>query len=139
MRKIFTFLLLATATLSSLAQSQTDHEAVLKLCIDLPEIQNLFPTDAHGDPQSLRIMQHAVSFDANLSLVKFGRDVEFLSKDQIYNRNTIAFLRFDKLDISGSFAFVEFDFHFDQAVSDPNRNIVMISLSLAKQGTEWVL
>jgi hypothetical protein len=138
MRLLFTFLLLSTATLLSLAQSQTDQEAVLKLCIDLPEIQNLLPTDAHGDPQAVRIMQHAVYFDTNLSLAKFGRDVEFLSKDQIFSLQSDAFLRFDKFKVDFLTAEVAFDVDYNRNdLSNPKR--VHVNLLLGKSGTEWII
>lgn len=137
MKTNLTIFLLMLMSLSLWGQSQTDQEAVLQKCIDLPEIQNLFPNDAYGQPQAVRVMQHAVSFDADLRLSKFGKDVEFLSKDQIYSRNTIAFLRFDIFEIFGDNAEVLFDFHYDQTDPDPNKNIVRISLQLGKHGAEW--
>ena len=138
MKTNFTIFLLMLISLSLWGQSQTDQEAVLKLCIDLREIQNLFPNDAYGQPQAVRVMQHAVSFDADLSLSKFGKDVEFLSKDQIINLRSEAFLRFDKFEVDYTSAEVAFDFDYNRNdLSNPKR--LYVRLFLSNRGSEWTI
>jgi len=133
-----TIFLLLLMALSVIGQQTTDQEALLQKCIDLPEIQNLLPADATGQPEAIHIMQHAVSFDENMKVSKFGKNLDFLTKDQVYNQNCKAYFRFDRFEIDNNSALISFDFEYNRnALTDPG--LVKITLNLQKNGTEWII
>lgn len=136
MKTNLTLFLLLLMVLSVKGQLTTDREAILQKCIDLPEIQNLLPADASGQPEAIYIMQHAVSFDENMKVTKFGKNLEFLTKDQVYNQNCKAYFRFDKFEIDNDIALISFDFEYNRnTLTDPG--LVKITLNMQKNGTEW--
>jgi hypothetical protein len=86
MKKQFAMLTLMFLIVNSFGQNLSDQAAVLQKCIDLKDIQNYLPLDADGTPAAMRIMQHAVTFPRDLEISKSGKQVKFLSKDQITAR-----------------------------------------------------
>lgn len=138
MKTKLTLFLLLLMVLSVSGQTTTDREAILQKCIDLPEIQNLLPADATGKPEAIHIMQHAVSFDENMKVTKFGKNLEFLSKDQVYNQNCKAYFRFDRFEINNNTALISFDFEYNRnALTEPG--LVKITLNIQKNDTEWII
>jgi len=138
MKTNLTFFLLLLMVLSVRGQLTTEREAILQKCIDLPEIQNLLPADATGQPEAIHIMQHAVSFDVTMKVTKFGKNLDFLTKDQVYNQNCKAYFRFDRFEIDNDFALISFDFEYNRnTLTDPG--LVKITLHMQKNGTEWII
>ena len=138
MKKQVALLMLMFLIFNSFGQNLSDQAAVLQKCIDLKEIQNYLPLDAEGTPDVIRIMQHAVTFPRDLAISKSGKQVEFLSKDQIYQDNSEAFFRFDKFELAGNLAEVCFDFHCNRN-SLANSKIATIKLNLKKTGAAWMI
>ncbi len=118
------------------SQSQQDQKEILQCCIDFSEIQNRYPEDANGDKLAVRIMQHTVSFSNDMEIQKFGENVIFYEKDEIYTLNTIAFLRFEKFDVEGINANVIFEFNHNR--QDPSTSSMLyITLQLEKENNQW--
>lgn len=137
MKTIVLIFVITLTGICSFGQSRQDQTQILQKCIDLPEIQNLFPTDAHGDPQSLRIMQHTVSFSTEMQITKFGMPVLLLTKDQIYQSSSKAFFRFDSFQVNENQANVAFDFHYNRDQQVPGR--VRVKLLLQKANDQWTI
>ena len=117
-------------------QSQQDQKEILQCCIDFPEIQNLYPEDTNGEKLAVRIMQHTISLSNDMNIQKFGKEVLFYEKDEIYSLNTIAFLRFEKFEVEGVNANVLFEFDYNQ--QDPSTSSeIYITLHLTKENTQW--
>lgn len=83
-------------------------------------------------------MQHAVSFPDNMNVTKSGKEVEFMSKDQIYQQNPDAFFRFEKFDIEDKIAKVAFVFEYNRNSAE-NTGLVNVSLNLEEQDSEWII
>jgi len=138
MKKQVSFLMLMFLIFNSFGQNISDQAAVLQKCIDLREIQNYLPLDADGKPDAIRIMQHAVTFPRDLAISKSGKQVKFLSKDQIYQDHSEGFFRFDKFELTGDLAEVCFDFHFNRNAATKSK-IMAIKLNLKKTGAAWTI
>lgn len=138
MKPQLTLIMALFFTLSSWGQSLSEKEAVLQKCIKLPEVQEQLNNKADGTDQTVYIMQHAVTFPENLDLTESEIELQFMSKDEIYNNKTEAFLRFDKFDVNGTNAEVAFDYEYNRySTGDPGR--IIARLSLKKQQSGWII
>lgn len=133
-RKIFILALLLISAGFVFGQVISEQAAILKKCLDIPAIQQHFPTDSQGHPKAVYIMQHAVSFPADIPVSKFGQRLVFLDKDDMMNLNVEAFILFEKFEISGSNADVIMIFNKNQG---NGYQAYEIKLNLAKTASTW--
>jgi len=136
MKLHFTLIALLFFTLSSLGQSLSEKEAVLKKCIELPQIQEQLENRADNPKQTVYIMQHAVTFPEEMNLSDSGIELKFMSKDDIVNQKIEDYFRFDTFEITGNTAEIDFDFHYNRHTNAaPGR--ILYKLSLQSVDSEW--
>ena len=46
---------------SAIAQTTEEKSKIIQVCLDLPDIQNLFPKDANGNFIAIHIMQYPIA------------------------------------------------------------------------------
>jgi hypothetical protein len=131
-------IMLLLFALNSWGQSLTDQEAVLKECINIPEIQQQLPKDAEGNLKTVYIMQNAISSPDQIDITLSGKKVQFMTKGQMYNHGPDAFFRFEKLDITDKQAKVIFGFEYNRNQPD-QRGQMFIRGSLKKQDSDWAI
>lgn len=81
------------------AQTTNDQAAVLQKCMDLPALQQYFPRNSDSGYKELVVMQHGVSFPANISVTHGGDSPLFKSKGQIANDANDAYFYFNSFNV----------------------------------------
>jgi len=133
-KQFLTIIVLMLAIGFAKAQSTNDQASVLKKCLDLPAVQQLYPTDSKGQPQPVYIMQHAVSFPNDIPVSKFGQKLVFLTKDDMIESNVEAFILFERFEITGNTADVIMLFNRNQG---NGYEASEFQLQLSKNSTSW--
>lgn len=133
-RKIIIMAMLLLTAVYAFGQGQNDQAAILKKCLDVPEIQQQFPTDSEGYPKAVYIMQHAVSFPADIPVSKFGQRIVFLEKDDMIDKNVDAFIMFEIFEISGNNAEITMLFNKKQ---ENGYLAYEIKLKMSKTSSTW--
>jgi hypothetical protein len=133
-RKIFILALLLISAGFAFGQALNEQAAVLKKCLDIPALQQQFPTDSQGHPKAVYIMQHAVSFPEDIAVSKFGQRLIFLEKDDLMDLKVDAFILFEKFEITGSNADVIMTFN---KLQDNGYQAYEIKLNLVKDASTW--
>jgi hypothetical protein len=112
----------------------TDKTTVLQLSLDIPGLQDYFPSKATGGKQAVRILQYPVSFPSDIQLSKFGVPVVFLSE-----RNGVegldAYLNFTEFNVQENTASVSFNITYNRNTSTPNSRKVVVKLE--KSNDSW--
>lgn len=129
------FLLILTSTSLGYAQSQTDQSTILQKCIDLPEIQKLYPLDIEGKPVAVHIMQYPIEIPTDIGINKFGKNPVFMSRHEIYDNNIDAYFLFQNIDILESTAYLVSTFYYDY--NSPDQKVLSIDMSFIKKDGNW--
>lgn len=132
--KIFIMAMLLLITGIAFGQGLNDQAAILKKCLDVPEIQQYFPTDSDGHPKAVYIMQHAVSFPTDIPVSKFGQRLVFLGKDDLIDMNVDAFILFEVFEIAGNNAEITMLFNKNQ---ENGYRAYEIKLKMSNANSTW--
>lgn len=114
----------------------TDDAAVLQSCLDLPEIQQYYPTNADGSYKQVFIMQFPVAFDPSLAVKKFGQPILFEARQAIYADKAEGFFIVKEFTITGNSASVNFRYFYNYTTV---ALFTDISLTLQKSGNTWTI
>lgn len=117
--------------------SRSDQALLLEKCLTLAALQPYYPTDSAGRVQQLYVLQHGISFPADMAVEAAGKPVVFISKSQLNAGRTNAYFLFFTFTISEKAARIDFVFNYDQAGSQ--KRMVVVSLELGKQADTWNL
>lgn len=131
MKKIYLLLIALCWSGIAAAQSLSDEEKIVQQCINLKQLQQLYPNHP-----TLYIMQHGVSF-GNIHPEHSKHAVAFLSKEQIKEQHPDAYFLFWTFKVDESNAKVEFVYNYDQNTT--NGKEFKASVLLEKQGTNWII
>ena len=144
--KSFTFLtatlmLMFFSSISSYAQTVSNANAsettsVLKICLELPELQQFYPKQSDNKAYALKIMQHGVSFPTSIVISHDNSSVLFLSKSQINENNENAYFYFNEFFVESNKARADFTFYYDvQSAS----KMQVVSLEFQKNSSGWFI
>lgn len=133
------YLLLALFALGCYAQlmgqSQDDQASLLQICLDLPELQEKYPTHTDGTVKQLFIMQHGVSFAPSVKVLKNGIAPVFYSKQEINENKIEAYFLFQDFTFNEDTATVAFVYQNKDKNNQPALSVV--NLDFKKTGDSW--
>lgn len=139
MKKIFTLILLVAFGFITRIEAQTpgDVPMILQKCIDLPDLQQFFPTNNDVRLKQLFVLQHGVSFPANTNVLKSGIKVRFVDKNQLAAENIKSYFLFWKFEIIQNSASVDFIYNFQDSDNLPKTFHVVMELQ--RTGSGWTV
>lgn len=110
-----------------------DETLILQKCLDLPAIQDYFPSNADGSKQQVKVIQFPYEFSSGVSLSKFDAPVLFAGRGEFNYAE--AFVNFDSLSINGAEASAVFTITYNRNSRPPS--VVKISVTLQKTDGQW--
>jgi len=138
MKRIYLLLIgLLMINFSVMAQTAEDKAKVLQVCLDLPDIQNLFPKGENGNSIAIHIMQYPISLPTDIAVTKFGKRPVFMNREEIYDNQIDTYFLFQKLDISETRTVVKFSLYYDQTSSE--KKLMVVVLDLDKLNDKWIV
>ncbi|MCK9640325.1 MAG: hypothetical protein M0R39_10510 [Prolixibacteraceae bacterium] len=139
-----TFVRLITVTMlllciqkNGVAQSLDDQSKVLQKCFDLTELQQYFPLDNVGNPNQVYVMQYAVTFPTGLNVLKAGKPVLFVSREEIIQNKIKSYFIFRSFDLTASEAKASFNFFYSFDYATNQFKMVMVNIELNKINQDW--
>jgi hypothetical protein len=117
------------------AQGNGDITTILQKCIDLPELEQLYPVNSDGSHKPVYVLQHGVSFPENTAVSKFGKRVQFVNKGQLNSENIGAYFLFWEYKIDQDIANIDFVYNLNNA--DGNPKSVRVILTMRKSDGLW--
>lgn len=138
MKKIYlAFAVLLIFCASANAQTIEEKGKIIQVCLDLPDIQNLFPKDGNGNFTAIHIMQYPIALPTDLPVTKFGKNLVFMNREEIYDNQVKAYFLFQTLDIAESKALAQFTLYYDQTSTE--KKIMKVALDLDKVNGNWLV
>ena len=139
MKKIFMVIMLVLfgLTFKTVAQTDGDKAKVVQVCLDLDDIQNLYPKDENGNSVAVHIMQYPIVLPWNIAVSKFGKSPVFMNREEIYDNLIDTYFLFQKLDTSEARAVVQFSLYYDQKSSE--KKLMVVVLDLDKLNNNWIV
>jgi len=135
MKRYLLIFALLLGTVCSYAQSKTDQAQVMQLCIDLPELQSSFAKDASGNPEQLSVMLPEFPFSTDLVISKFGKPLNFLSKEDLNEKGLNNYLIIGTLEVGTNNASVVM-IYYRNATSDRFTS-AQVDVELKKSNNTW--
>jgi len=123
--------------ISAMAQSSGEKAKIVQLCLDLPEIQDLFPKDAEGNFVAVHIMQYPIALQTDIDVSKFGISPLFMNREQIYDNQVDTYFLFQNLDLSQTYSFAKFILYHHQTSLE--KKLWMVDLDIEKHNNKWVV
>jgi hypothetical protein len=134
-KNVLTLITFFLFTFYAFSQSVSDQAIIIKKCVDLSELQGLYPRDKNGDSKQLVILeQYPLLFPKDMSVLKFGKPLKFAPLMEISHQYSEGYFEFKKLEINDSSASVAFDYNY---LSDGNEEVLHIGLLFARNGQDW--
>lgn len=139
MKKIFTLILLVAFGFIIRIEAQTpgDVTMILQKCIDLHDLQQVYPVNNDGSLKQLNVLQHGVSFPSNTNVSKSGLKVRFVDKNQLAAENIKSYFLFWKFEIIQNSANVDFIYNFLD--SENLSKMTHVIVEMQRTGTEWTV
>ena len=139
MKKIFTLILLVAFGLIAKIEAQTpgDITMILQKCIDLPDLQQIYPVNNDGSLKQLNVLQHGGSFPSNTNVSKSGIKVRFVDKNQLAAEEITSYFLFWEFVIDNNSAKVDFIYNFMDA--DNTTKMYHEKLEMRKLGDKWIV
>ena len=122
---------------SANAQTSEEKGKIIQICLDLPDIENLFPKDANGNFTAIHIMQYPIVLPTDLPITKFGKDIVFMNRHEIYDNQVKTYFLFQTMDVATSKALVQFTLYYEQTSAD--KKVMLITLDLDKINGDWII
>ena len=119
----------------SQAQSISDQVEVLKLCINLPEIQTILDNQP-DKADNFVIMQHPTVLPENDFYDEKGRPVVFVSKDEATSGEYISYLYFQTFNITDSSCELLMFYDYNRNIKHKEKRL-SIALQIVKEGKSW--
>jgi len=119
------------------AQAPEDVTAILRRCVDLPELQELFTKDSNGDFSQVYVLQHGVSFPTNITVVKFGKNISFIEKYQLDPATVKSYFLFWEFSVDNGSAKVDFVLNYIDSTNNPATTRVI--LEMKKVDDNWIV
>lgn len=120
-----------------MAQESGDRAEIIQMCLDIPEIQKLFPKDAKDKFIPVHIMQYPIVLQTDIDILKFGQRPVFMSREQIYDNQIDTYFLFQNLDIIEGSAFAKFTLYHHQ--TSVEQKLWVVDLDIDKLNDKWVV
>jgi len=133
MKPQLTLIMALLFALNSWGQSLSEKEAVLKKCIELPQVQEVLSENMDN---KVYVMQHSVSLDSEINLKNSDQELVLMSKKEIHNQNVDTFLLFEKFNITLKEADIEFFVYQDFRTSSKTDKV---TLQMTKVNSNWTI
>lgn len=140
MKKSTLLLTLLLCVITLFGQQANDKGKIVQKCIDLEDLQKLYPQTVSGAHSPVYILLHGVSFESEMKISKFGQVPVYVKKEDLTELNIVAFFLFHTLEIGNKTAHVCFAFYYDNRGNDSPLNTphVKYELDLTKDAAgEW--
>ena len=136
MKKLFTLILLVSFGFITRIEAQApgDITMILQKCIDLPDLQQIYPVNNDGSLKQLNVLQHGVSFPSNTNVSKSGLKVRFVDKNQLAAEEITSYFLFWEFVIDNNSAKVDFIYNFMDTDNTPKMYRVIIEMQRAGDG-----
>lgn len=115
------------------AQTSSDQALVLQKSIDLMVLQQYYPKNQDNSFKPLVVLQHGVSFPANILVAHHSNSLAFKTKADISNET--AYFLFWEFQINGNTARVEFSYNYNMGTASATTQ--KVTLAFEKSGTIW--
>ena len=137
MKKLFTLIFFTVFGLMTNIEAQVpdDITMILQKCIDLPDLQQIYPVNNDGSLKQLNVLQHGVSFPSNTNISKSGLKVRFVDKNQLADEEITSYFLFWEFVIDNNSAKVDFIYNFQDTDNTPK--MYHAKLEMRKSGDEW--
>jgi len=99
--------LLLGLTLLTNGQTIQDKQDVIQKCIDLDDLQQFYHENEVEGRKPL-IIYNDGAVPTSLTLIKFGQPIQFMTKEELFFYNKLAYLDFDKCEITPTSADIVF-------------------------------
>ena len=114
-----------------------DQTQILKKIISLPDMQKYYPLSADGKAKQVVIMQHPMSFPADMALSGSGTNVVLMEMADVKSANITSFYKFRSITTTGGSTKV-FCHYFKNYNHQTNKSdIIAITAELSKSGSDW--
>lgn len=135
MRKIYLFLFFVSIVFSTVGQTRSDQATILKMCLDLPELQPYIAVDSDGKVDQITIYYwHPLLFPIDLNVTKEGKSIQYVPMSEIAGKDGNAFFLFRTFKITGNVGTVSFEYHYwDKGCS----KLLLMNLEFGKTSDLW--
>jgi hypothetical protein len=136
MRKIYLLLLFSLILeLPIFAQENRDQVQVAQICVDLPDLQSVYPVKFDGLVRCVfAVSEQNVVIPKGLKITGLGVDVCLVQNSFVVDQKVSNYLVFKKIDIADNTAVVVFEYNF---LSNSEKNILKCNLTLNKSNDAW--
>jgi hypothetical protein len=137
MKKLSTLILMLTlfVSIKISAQASGDVTMILQKCIDLPDLQQFYPVNVDGSHSKVYVLQHGVSFPLSTEITRFGKKVQFITKNDLATGEIKSYFLFWEFKVEQNTA--DIDYVFNYPGSDEHPGIQHIILTLKKNDGIW--
>jgi len=116
-------------------QNREDQTQILQKCIQLQELQKLYPLDRDGSQKPLIIKYwHPLLFPTDLTIVYGDTNVEFVVMSEENINNIEAYFLFKKFELHEDSCKVAFEFYYN---INSLPKVVEVVIDLVKMGNDW--
>lgn len=122
---------------SFLLQDAGDQAQVLQICLNLAALQPYYPKNKKGEIDRQYVLQHGISFPADMAVAVAGKTPAFLDKAALAKEEPPAYFLFYEFALTGNTARVEFVYNYDQASA--LKKMLVAALELQKTGGTWTI
>jgi hypothetical protein len=137
MRNLVLTAALALITTCIFGQSRQEQTQILQKCLDLQELQQYYPVDADGNPNTLIIHYcHPFTLPTDLTVTHGGRNAEFRLMSVENDKNADAYFFFQKFEILESTCHVSLKYCYGNS---GNPKEIQVLLDLKKTGDAWAI
>lgn len=128
-KKTTLLLLFVLISILRTAAQLPDEAQVLQKCLDLPVLQEHYPTGEDGTKIPIHIMQYPHVFPTDIETSKFGKPIVFMKRTEIYDNLIDVYFLFKVFSVNGDTAEVIFDYFYDYTTA---QQVLEITLSMHK-------
>lgn len=122
MKKFTLLLIMILTVLTMSAQKVNDKGQVVQKCLDLQELQKYYPQSAIEQNEPVYILLHGVSFESDMRISKFGKEPEYVKKEDLMDGRIQGFFLFHTIEVDAKEAHVSFAYYYDNRGNDSPLN-----------------
>lgn len=131
-------LLLLTLFSSGLfSQTDSDESQIWLKCMNIYELKDHIHGDQANTDRPVYALSGAVAYPGGAGMTSFGRRVEALADDRVDEAGIDAYFRFDKLEVLGNSATVDFYLVFRDDINAGSLRTLRILAELKKTPNGW--
>jgi len=119
------------------SQTDTDRSQIWQECVNVFELRDHILGDQAGSDLPVYVVDGVVAFPGGTGLTSFGRRVEALAADRAGEAGIEAYFRFDKLEVLGNSATVDFSLIFRDDFSEGSFRTLHVLAEMQKTPNGW--